>query len=67
MAGLTRRSLAYDNSRFCFSKCTKPVHEHHLQVMPALSSLVLVGLPGFKMLRRLLALSINILLKDDFV
>jgi len=56
MAGLTRRSLAYDNSRFCFLKFTKPVHEHHLQVLPILPSLVLVRLPGFKMLRRLTVL-----------
>jgi hypothetical protein len=32
MTGLPQRLLAYDNSRFCFLKFTKPAHEHHLQV-----------------------------------
>jgi hypothetical protein len=32
MTGLPTRSLAYDNSRFCIFKFTKPVHEHHMQV-----------------------------------
>ena len=31
--------LAYDNSRFCILKFTKPAHEHHLQVGPHLASL----------------------------
>jgi hypothetical protein len=30
LTGLLHRSLAYGNSRFCFLKFTKPVHEHHL-------------------------------------
>jgi hypothetical protein len=28
--GLPEPALAYGNSRFCFFKFTKPVHEHHL-------------------------------------
>jgi hypothetical protein len=46
MSGLPPRSLEFDNSRFCFLKITKPVHEHHLQVLPALSkpsSLLFIG------------------------
>jgi len=31
---------------FVFEESTKPVHEHHLQVMPAHTSLVLSHLPG---------------------
>jgi hypothetical protein len=38
--------LANDNSRFYFLKNTKPAHEHHLQVLPALTSLVPARLPG---------------------
>jgi len=32
--GLPLLTLAYGNSRFCFLKITKPVHEHHLQAFP---------------------------------
>jgi hypothetical protein len=46
MTGLPPRSLAYDNSRFCFWKSTKPDDEHHLQVLPSLlkpSLLLFIG------------------------
>ena len=46
VSGLPRRSLAYDNSRFCIFKFTKPADDHHLQVFPARASLVLFHLPG---------------------
>jgi hypothetical protein len=55
VSGLSRRSLAYDNSRFCIFKFTKPADEHHLQVFPALTSLVFVHLPGLLKLRHLTA------------
>jgi hypothetical protein len=33
---------------FAFMKFAKPVHEHHLQVLPTRASLVLFHLPGLK-------------------
>jgi hypothetical protein len=59
VSSLSRRSLAYDNSRFCFFKFTKPADEHHLQVFPALASLVFVHLPGLLELRHLTAKKIS--------
>jgi hypothetical protein len=56
MTGLPPRSLAYDNSRFCFLKFTKPADEHHLQVLPSLrkpSLLLFIG--TLKRLRNLTA------------
>jgi hypothetical protein len=31
---------------FAFWKFAKPAHEHHLQVLPARTSLILLPLPG---------------------
>jgi len=38
---------------FAFWKFTKPAHEHHLQVLPAHTSLILFHLRGFKKQRHL--------------
>ena len=37
-AGLPRHTLAYDNSRFCIRKFTKPDDEHHLQSLSCASA-----------------------------
>jgi hypothetical protein len=44
--GLPLRSLAYENSRFCFEEDTKPAHEHHLQVFRRFAILVRCRLSG---------------------
>jgi hypothetical protein len=44
---------------FAFWKFAKPAHEHHLQVLPTLASLVLSHLQGLKKQRHLLCCKTN--------
>jgi hypothetical protein len=48
--------IANDNSRFCFLKDPKPIHEHHLQI-PSRPSLVPANLPGLETEHRNLTVS----------
>jgi hypothetical protein len=44
--GLRSMALAYSNSRFCFLKFTKPVHERDMQVPPDAARAINAALTG---------------------